>query len=316
MWTKEEIQILKELFPILPREEVAKRLARKVYSVANKASSLGIKRQKPTDKLTKEYLEEKYIHTNKTKEEIAIEVGCSPQSVANYLKKYGLSNKKFKGRDEKGRFVKGHKNWNEGLTKNDDPRLAHVSRRLKEVSPTSRLEVRKKLSKIQKEHFSKPENRERLRMIAKAAWRNSQFRNKISRLRKQMWENPEYRIKTVRKILKGWHKKPTEPEKRLITIIEKHGLPFVYNGNNGNVIIHGKVPDFISTNGSKIVVEVFGRVFHDPEESIVKVRYHQTEEGRKKFWEKQGWHCIVLWDHELIAETGEDIVLQKLKGVG
>lgn len=96
--------------------------------------------------------------------------------------------------------------------------------------------------------------------------------------------------------------RPTKPENKLIKIISGNNFPLEYVGD-GKVIIGGKNPDFIHLKTKK-VVEVFGRVFHDPKYAFNKsLPWHQTYEGVKKFYREQGFECLVFWEDELNEEA-------------
>ena len=133
---------------------------------------------------------------------------------------------------------------------------------------------------------------------------STETKNMLSKTQKALWNNKDYAKRMMRKI----HAKPNNIESQLIGIIEKNKLPFKFVGD-GSVIIHGLNPDFIENNGKKKIIEVFGRVFHDPINSFVKVRDYQTETGRKKIFAEEGWDCLVFWDDEL---DDEEIVVSKI----
>ncbi|GAH86571.1 unnamed protein product, partial [marine sediment metagenome] len=76
--------------------------------------------------------------------------------------------------------------------------------------------------------------------------------SRISELNKK----PEF----IKKRLKGLIKKPNKPEKIMINLIKKNNLPFNYVGN-GQIIIEGFCPDFLSKN-PKQIIEVFGDYWH------------------------------------------------------
>ena len=91
-------------------------------------------------------------------------------------------------------------------------------------------------------------------------------------------------------------------------ICKKHNLPYKYVGN-GKFWIEGRNPDFIESNGKKVVVEVFGRYWHSALYSR-KIPYRLTQEGTLKHYKKYGFKCIILWDNEL---KNEQLVLEHLK---
>jgi len=104
----------------------------------------------------------------------------------------------------------------------------------------------------------------------------------------------------------------TKPELKLIEICKKNCLPLEYTGD-GAFWIGGINPDFVN-HREKLAVEVFGRVFHDPKYTFKKeIPFHQTENGRRRIFEKYDWKLIVFWDNELNSEDSEQIVLQRLK---
>jgi very-short-patch-repair endonuclease len=82
-------------------------------------------------------------------------------------------------------------------------------------------------------------------------------------------------------------RRPTTPEKKAMEIIEELGLPWRYVGD-GQVWIAGKNPDFIHKD-EKVVLEVFGRYWHAPEELP----------ERTKLFASVGWKMLVLWEDEV-----------------
>jgi very-short-patch-repair endonuclease len=96
------------------------------------------------------------------------------------------------------------------------------------------------------------------------------------------------------KRLKALCKKPTKPEKWLIELINEHKLPYKYVGD-GDILIENLNPDFINVNGHKIIIEIFGRVWH---ETLVK-DWKRTEDGRRKIFAKYGYRTLIIWDDEL-----------------
>ena len=94
----------------------------------------------------------------------------------------------------------------------------------------------------------------------------------------------------------------------MIEVIEENNLPFRYVGN-GEVIIGTLNPDFIHLNDDKII-EVFGRVFHDPLVSPWEIPIKRQYEGRINYYEGLGYSCLILWDDEL---NDSDYVLERVR---
>ena len=92
--------------------------------------------------------------------------------------------------------------------------------------------------------------------------------------------------------------RPNKPEQKMIDILQQNNLPFTYNGITKKEIGR-KTPDFIH-NTEPILLEVFGRAFHDPKIAFVSnLTYDKTEQGTKEYYQQQGYKCIVIWEEEL-----------------
>jgi len=111
-------------------------------------------------------------------------------------------------------------------------------------------------------------------------------------------DHPEWRKKNLESTMK----RPTIPEEKVSAIINEHTFPFSYTGN-GKVIIGTLNPDFLHLNSKKII-EVFGRVFHDPSVSFkIAIPWHQQYFGRMAYYAQFGYDCLILWDDELCDES-------------
>lgn len=71
---------------------------------------------------------------------------------------------------------------------------------------------------------------------------------------------------------------------------------FKYAGG-GSILIGNKCPDFVSINGKKRIIELFGTYWHDQKRR--KLLSHQTESGTMEYYEKHGFKCLVIWESEL-----------------
>lgn len=161
----------------------------------------------------------------------------------------------------------------------------------------------KKLSKSHRKNISKGVKGTKLGDANPS--KRSEVRRKIAQTLKNgassfhhLKEHPEWRRKSLEALIK----KPTKPEKKLISIIERNALPFEYVGN-GKVIIGTLNPDFVHNNGKNKVIEVFGRLFHDPEVSFKdQIPWHQQYWGRMACYAQFGYDCLILWEDELDDE--------------
>lgn len=255
----------------------------------------------PNRKLEQEGLEEAlrnlYVEQKLTTIEIGKRLRCDPKTVTYWMDKLGIP----------------RRSQSEIMTMNN---------------PAKRPEVKKKMSEKAKKRAKKPSFRKRMSEVAKKLWADPEFRErKVKQLResnsgennpnygnryshteetkqhlretsKRLWKKPEY----ARKVVSSLQEKPNSYEEVVIGVLEENNLPFKYVGN-GQVVIDGKVPDFVATDGSKRVIELFGRPWHDPDHSDkIEVKYDRTEVGRTHFFSERGYDCLILWDDELSDE--------------
>lgn len=97
--------------------------------------------------------------------------------------------------------------------------------------------------------------------------------------------------------------RPTTPEKKLLAIIQKHNLPYVYTGDD-SFRIGALNPDFVNNNGQKIAVEVFGDYWHGRRDAP----WYARENVRRLIMKNYGWDLRVVWEHELNNLPEEEIV--------
>lgn len=141
-------------------------------------------------------------------------------------------------------------------------------------------------------------------------WKLSEeTKKKMSTTKREMWKNKEF----AKKMLKLKNIKPNRMEIKLNKILQEH-FPeeFKYVGN-GEVIFGRKNPDFINCNGKKLIIELFGRTFHDPTYKkgfIKKILWHQQEVGTKMHYAQYGFKTLVIWDDEL---KNEEAVIEGIK---
>lgn len=161
-------------------------------------------------------------------------------------------------------------------------------------------------------YYENPEARKKSSETMLEIWEDPEYRSKmIKRLRskesleilnqgaEEYWGNPENRQKRGEWSKERWDDfvyvqkvrgrcRPTEPERKLIDIVEEFQLPFKYVGD-GKFVVDSMNPDFIDTLGLNKIVEVFGDYWHkdeDPQERI-------------DAFKKYGYDCLVIWEHEL-----------------
>jgi len=204
-------------------------------------------------------------------------------------------------RDKLGRFVKGNK---EGFQKGHKP-----------FSGTEKTMFKKgqiPWNKGKKDWMSEEGKRSMIKKKkGKSIWPNGrvfseEHKKNIKKNHAHLYgeSNPFYgrnhteetkkklRLKTANLRKKGrFNMRPNKPERIMINLIKKNNLPFNYTGD-GQVIIGGFNPDFLSKN-PKQIIEVFGDYWHN----LPKIK----SRDKKRFWEykKYGYETLVVWEHEL-----------------
>lgn len=137
-------------------------------------------------------------------------------------------------------------------------------------------------------------------------------RAKTIRQLKRRWSDPAER-RHYGAIMKSkppeWHrhrianslkfKLPTKPERIFMDIIKRDRLPFRYVGN-GKLWIGKLNPDFVSTDGSKRLVEVFGCFWHNCKRCFPNSKFKIIPlKQRLTTFKKHGYTTKIVWEHEL-----------------
>ncbi len=114
--------------------------------------------------------------------------------------------------------------------------------------------------------------------------------------------SPENRKNILKSLI---HTRPNKPEKIMLDLLTKY-FPntFKYNGDfSQKVVINNLVPDFVSCNGKKLLIEVFGDYWHN--DKVRKIRWNYTEFGRKAVYSQLGYKTLIVWEKELKNNTEE-----------
>jgi hypothetical protein len=116
-------------------------------------------------------------------------------------------------------------------------------------------------------------------------------KRKIGVKSRATWQRktPEEQKIWIQSIMAGSKKSPNKLELELLnTLNEMFPGEYKFVGD-GQVIIDGKVPDFININGQKKIIELFGDYWHRDEDP----------EDRAKIFRPFGYETLVIWEHEL-----------------
>jgi len=132
-------------------------------------------------------------------------------------------------------------------------------------------------------------------------WNNPNLRKDVHEKQIASWQDPELRERRIQNTLKGLLKRPTSLEQRFIKFFTDYRLPFKYVGD-GSFLIGYKNPDFVNTNGRKIVIEVSNSFFHRDKPDWAT--------RRKAHFKKYGWDCIILETDK--SYLSEDFIFETL----
>lgn len=127
---------------------------------------------------------------------------------------------------------------------------------------------------------------------------------------KKRWSDP----RLIKDFFKAINTKPNKLEIYVDVILqENYPNEYKYNGDfSCGVSIGRLVPDFVNVNGKKIVIEVFGEIFHNPEVAIKKVTWNRQEFGRRAIFSQYGYECVILWESK-IRKEGRDYVVGEIE---
>lgn len=170
--------------------------------------------------------------------------------------------------------------------------------RAREISKENYEKNRDKILKQHRERYLKSKSEGKVRTYShshlnkpyiKKGWNPKSGEN--TRFKIGHKEEPEMREKRMKAIYKNLYKKPNKPEQILIDIVKRNDLPFNYVGN-GQVVIDGFNPDFLSCN-PKHIIEVFGDYWHN------QPRLVERDKRRMQSYSRLGYKTLIIWEHEL-----------------
>lgn len=160
-------------------------------------------------------------------------------------------------------------------------------------------ETKKKMSVRAKGLVRSEESRERCSKGAIIRWSSSKERLAQSKRTSACWDSLTSLERDVwlRAIRKGADTSPNTKEVRLDGLLKKF-FPGEFKINvSGDVVIGGKIPDFVNVNGKKVLVELFGNYWHGEEKTGRTMG--EEEERRKKIFSDWGFKTAIVWEKDL-----------------
>jgi len=211
-----------------------------------------------------------YVQKKKTIKEISKILNCSCNPIKRILRENKISTSIDYSKNLGGV-------WNKGLTKETDERM-------------------RKLSDLKKGRKFSEKHRINIGEAHIGIKRSKKSKEKQKKIMNDFWANKENKERRLKSIFGGLFKRPTKPEKIIISLIKENNLPFNYVGD-GKIwfrgINHSFNPDFLSKN-PKHIIEVFGDYWHNRKDM------KKRDKERLKTYKKYGYKTLVIWGHELI----------------
>jgi len=293
-WSISEDEILRSLYVDGSKEEILNQLFSRTWrAIQCRAARLGLKRSLSLI-MRRRYSTPKNHpfygrnHTEETKRKLS---ELAKERFSGHPERHPFFGKRHKTETlrKMSLALKGKIPWNKGK-----PRLEETKRKMSETKKRFYREGRTTSWNKGKEMPSIKG--------AKNPAKRLEVRGKISEVNRDRWKDQSYSNRVRKRILKSLMETPTKPERKLIDMLERNGFPFKYVGD-GSFMLNSLNPDFIEVNGKKII-EVFGRRYHDPEDTFrEQIPYNQTEIGRKAIFGEYGWDCLIFWEDELDNEA-------------
>jgi len=140
--------------------------------------------------------------------------------------------------------------------------------------------TKEKLSIFSMKRFSNPKNHP---MFGKH--HSPRIRGKLSEFQKDLWKKPEH----ADKMWRAFCRRPNNQESECFGYIDSVVPKLFRYVGNGKLNVDGRFPDFVSTDGSKLLIEFNGEHWHKGENTRVLSRHYA----------KQGYRVLFIWSREL-----------------
>jgi len=123
------------------------------------------------------------------------------------------------------------------------------------------------------------------------------WKKAMSEIHKEKWENAEFRDRRISEIFDAFNVVPNKTEQRLDAIIQETISNEYKFCGGGDVVLGGRIPDWINCNGKKKLIELFGNYWHG------KKRTGKSREKVKKercgYFKQFGFDTLIVWENEL-----------------
>ena len=160
-------------------------------------------------------------------------------------------------------------------------------------------EARRQTSKALLGHEVGEVTRQQIAMTLMGHGMSEVTRQKKSESMKERWKDEDFACY----MSQAWNRKPNERELQLLSVLDRHfpnEWKYTGDGSLPEYWIEGRNPDFMSVNGKKQVIEVFGYYWHLYQPN------RPSEEELIAHYKEYGFDCLVFWEYDVYDE--EEVV--------
>jgi hypothetical protein len=125
---------------------------------------------------------------------------------------------------------------------------------------------------------------------------------KVADAVRRRYSNPILKEQIIKKAWASRWKRPTGYEAKIIKIIKENGFPFKYVGD-GSFLVGCKNPDFISTDGTNMIIEVYHNYTHP-------IDYEQR---RSNYFTPRGYKLLFIDDQDLKRDDWISLCSHEIK---
>ena len=155
------------------------------------------------------------------------------------------------------------------------------------IDPIKRQKISQTLTGCKRDWSPSKEHRERIRQAILGKKCTSEHIEKVRQASLTQWRNPETRDRLVKALLEI--RSPNKQEMLVLDMLNRYcGNEWKFVGD-GSLIIGGLSPDYVNTNGKKMIVEYMGEYWHRPQDGKYKA----------KIYAQLGFKTLVIWSREL-----------------
>ena len=119
---------------------------------------------------------------------------------------------------------------------------------------------------------------------------SAETRAKISAAKKGRARTPD----TLARMARALSQHPNRLERRVLAALIDAFPAAGWKFNDG-VVVAGKIPDFIRSDGLKLAVDIHGDYWHRNDTPAMC-------QVRQRLFAAVGWHLIILWEREFLAD--------------